>query len=66
MSPGMDAAWSFLSEMFGGRQSARSIHFIIAWTLFGFFVVHVILVLLNKPAKNVGEMITGGTADEAA
>src|SRR5690606_30010924 len=28
MSPGMDAAWPFLSQMFGGRQSARSIHFI--------------------------------------
>lgn len=66
MSPGMDASWSFLSEMFGGRQSARSIHFIVAWLLFGFFVVHVILVLLNKPLKNVGEMITGGAADGTA
>jgi thiosulfate reductase cytochrome b subunit len=66
MSPGMDAAWPFLSEMFGGRQSARSIHFIVAWALFGFFVLHVALVLLNKPAKHVGEMITGGRADEAA
>jgi thiosulfate reductase cytochrome b subunit len=66
MSPGMDAAWSFLSEMFGGRQSARSIHFLIAWALFGFFVLHVVLVLLNRPARHVGEMITGGTADETA
>ncbi len=66
MSPGMDAAWSFLSQMFGGRQSARSIHFIVAWLLFGFFVLHLALVLLNRPAKHVGEMITGGRADEAA
>ena len=66
MSPGMDAAWSFLSQMFGGRQSARSIHFIVAWALFGFLVLHVALVLLNRPAKHVGEMITGGRADEAA
>ena len=66
MSPGMDAAWPFLSEMFLGRQSARSIHFIVAWLLFGFFVLHVVLVLLNEPARNVREMFTGGTADEAA
>ncbi len=66
MSPGMDAAWPFLSEMFGGRQSARSIHFIVAWALFVFFVLHVVLVLLNKPGKHVAEMFTGGRADETA
>ena len=66
MSPGMDAAWPVLSEMFGGRQSARSIHFIIAWALFGFFVLHVALVLLNRPGKHMREMFTGGRADEAA
>jgi thiosulfate reductase cytochrome b subunit len=66
MSPGMDAAWPFLSEMFGGRQSARSVHFLVAWALFGFFVLHVALVLLNRPARHVGAMITGGMADEAA
>jgi len=66
MSPGMDAAWPFLSQMFAGRQSARSIHFIVAWALFAFAMLHVVLVLLNRPAKHVGEMITGGRVDEAA
>ncbi len=66
MSPGMDAAWPFLSQAFGGRQSARSIHFIIAWALFGFLVLHVVLLLFNKPARNVADMITGGRIDEAA
>ena len=28
MSPAMDAAWPWLLDIFGGRQSARSIHFI--------------------------------------
>ena len=41
-------------------------HFIVAWALFAFFVLHVVLVLLNKPVKHVGEMFTGGTIDEAA
>ena len=30
MSPAMDAAWPWLLDLFGGRQSARSIHFIAA------------------------------------
>lgn len=66
MSPGMDAAWPFLSQMFGGRQSARSIHFIAAWLLFAFAVVHVLLVLLHQPLKNLREMITGGSIDGTA
>jgi len=67
MSPGMEAAWPFLSEMFGGRQSARSIHFIFAWALFAFFIVHILLVLLSGPVGQIRDMITGGRikADEA-
>jgi thiosulfate reductase cytochrome b subunit len=66
ISPGMDAAWPLLPDLFGGRQSARSVHFIVAWALFAFFVLHVALVLLNRPLKNLREMITGGPIDEAA
>lgn len=66
ISPGMDAAWPFLIDVFGGRQSARSVHFITAWALFAFFMLHVALVLLNKPVKNLREMITGGRIDAAA
>ena len=33
MSPSMDATWPWLLDLFGGRQSARSIHFIAAWAL---------------------------------
>jgi Ni/Fe-hydrogenase b-type cytochrome subunit len=60
ISPGMDAAWPFLTDIFGGRQSARSIHFIVAWALVAFFVVHVVLVLLSNPLKQLRAMITGG------
>jgi Ni/Fe-hydrogenase b-type cytochrome subunit len=66
ISPGMDASWSWLSQVLGGRQSARSIHFIVAWTLLAFFLLHIALVMLNKPIKNLREMITGGHPDEAA
>lgn len=60
MSPGMEAAWPWLTDAFGGRQSARSIHFICAWALFAFFVLHIVLVLLSGPTKQVMDMITGG------
>lgn len=60
MSPTMDASWPWLLDIFGGRQSARSIHFIVAWGLFGFFVLHIVLVLLSKPLKQIHDMITGG------
>jgi Ni/Fe-hydrogenase b-type cytochrome subunit len=66
ISPGMDAAWPFLLDLFGGRQSARSIHFIVAWALFAFVVLHLVLLLLNRPLRNTLDMITGGRRDAAA
>ncbi len=66
ISPGTDAAFPFLLDLFGGRQSARSIHFLAAWGLFGFFVLHVVLVLLSGPIRQLRDMITGGRIDEAA
>jgi Ni/Fe-hydrogenase b-type cytochrome subunit len=66
ISPGFDAAFPWLIDLFGGRQSARSIHFIVAWAVFGFFVVHVLLVLLSGPIGQLRDMITGGRYDEAA
>ena len=66
MSPGMDAAWPFVLDLFGGRQSARSIHFIVAWSLFAFFVLHFVLLMLNRPLRNTLDMVTGGRIDAAA
>ncbi len=59
MSPGMDAAWGWLIDLFGGRQSARSIHFIIAGLLLAFIIVHLVLVLLSGPLNGLRGMITG-------
>ena len=63
MSPAMNASWPWLLDLFGGRQSARSLHFIAAWSLFAFFVVHVLLVLLSGPFRQMRDMITGGSAE---
>jgi thiosulfate reductase cytochrome b subunit len=49
MSPGTDAALHWPSMLLGGRQTARSLHFIIAFSLVGFMLLHVVLVILHKP-----------------
>lgn len=59
MSPGMNAAWPWLLDLFGGRQSARSIHFIVAVLLTAFILVHLVMVLLAGPLKELRAMITG-------
>jgi thiosulfate reductase cytochrome b subunit len=59
MSPSMGATWPWLIDVFGGRQSARSIHFIVAVLLILFFVVHIIMVVLAGPFNELRSMITG-------
>ena len=59
MSPSMDAAWPWLIDVFGGRQSARSIHFICAMLLVLFFLVHILMVVLVGPINEIRSMITG-------
>jgi len=59
MSPGMDAAWPWLIDLFGGRQSARSVHFIAFIGLMLFVIVHLLLVLLAGPLNEVWSMISG-------
>jgi thiosulfate reductase cytochrome b subunit len=59
MSPSMNAGWPWLLELLGGRQSARSIHFITAALLLGFIIVHLIMVVLAGPFNEIRSMITG-------
>jgi thiosulfate reductase cytochrome b subunit len=59
MSPGIDAAAPWLLDVFGGRQSARSIHFFCASLIVAFVIVHLIEVVLAGPINEVRSMITG-------
>ncbi|WP_208248047.1 cytochrome b/b6 domain-containing protein [Rhizobium sp. T1470] len=59
MSPGMDAAVPALVDVFGGRQSARTIHFITASLLVLFVIVHIAMVVLSGTWNNIHSMITG-------
>ena len=55
MSPGMNAAWPWLVELFGGRQSARSLHFICATLVVVFVLVHLAMVLAVAVRGRTGE-----------
>ncbi len=59
MSPGMNAAWPWLLDLFAGRQSARTLHFVAAMLFVGFIVVHLLMVLLAGPFNEIRSMITG-------
>jgi thiosulfate reductase cytochrome b subunit len=45
--------------LFGGRQSARSVHFIVAAGFAAFIVIHLIMVVLAGPFNEIRSMITG-------
>ncbi|MFA5957027.1 cytochrome b/b6 domain-containing protein [Hyphomicrobium sp.] len=59
MSPGFNAVVPQLLEIFGGRQSARSIHFISASLIVLFVIVHVVEVMLAGPFNEIRSMLTG-------
>ncbi len=59
MSPALNVAWPWLLDVFGGRQSARSVHFICAFAMTAFILVHLVLVLLAGPWNETRSMITG-------
>ncbi|MBY3224720.1 cytochrome b/b6 domain-containing protein [Rhizobium laguerreae] len=59
MSPGFNAVAPWLLDLFGGRQSARTLHFLAAFSLVAFVAVHVAMVLVSGVFNNLRSMVTG-------
>ncbi len=59
MSPAVTAGYPFLSGMFGGFQSARTIHFFLFAALVLFLVGHVLMVVLSGFGRQVRAMTIG-------
>ena len=59
MSPGLNALLPGWIDLFGGRQSARTVHFIAAWALVAFVFIHVFEVMISGLWNNLRSMITG-------
>jgi thiosulfate reductase cytochrome b subunit len=59
LSPGIDAISGPLVWILGGRQFARTWHFLIMALLIGYFFTHMVLVFSTGPWNNIKSMITG-------
>lgn len=59
MSPGMNASLPWLVDLFGGRQTARSLHFLAMLGLSAFFIIHMAMILAAGPLNEMRSILTG-------
>ena len=59
MSPAFDNRFKWYPRLFGGRQAARSLHFLLMVGFSGFIVVHVSLVVKTGFARNMNHIVRG-------
>jgi thiosulfate reductase cytochrome b subunit len=60
MSPRLDTLFGIgWVDVLGGRQSARTLHFLAAAGLVGFVIVHLFEVIVTGPWNNLRSMLTG-------
>jgi thiosulfate reductase cytochrome b subunit len=59
MSPDFDVMLGWLLDLVGGRQSARTWHFIFAMAIVAFVAIHLFMVVVTGPINQVRAMITG-------
>ena len=59
MSPAVDAAAPFLPEIFGGAQSARTVHFFTFAALVLFLLAHIAMVVLSGFRRHMRAMTLG-------
>lgn len=59
MSPGIYSVLPWMVDVFGGRQTARTIHFITMSLLVLFFVIHMLMILAAGPINELRSIITG-------
>jgi thiosulfate reductase cytochrome b subunit len=59
MSPRLDAVFTGWVDLLGGRQSARTLHFLAAMGLLLFVLVHVFEVIISGVWNQLRSMVTG-------
>lgn len=59
MSPALVNRWPRYAKLFGGRQCARSIHFLMLVGFAGFVVVHVTLIAMTGLRRNMNHIVLG-------
>jgi DMSO/TMAO reductase YedYZ molybdopterin-dependent catalytic subunit/thiosulfate reductase cytochrome b subunit len=59
MSPAVVNHFPWYARIFGGRQSARSIHFLTMLSFLAFLLVHVTLIVMTGFARNMNHIVLG-------
>jgi sulfoxide reductase catalytic subunit YedY len=59
MSPAVVNRFRWLARLCGGRQGARSVHFLTMVGFAGFIVVHVTLIAMTGLLRNMNHIVTG-------
>ncbi|MGC3947627.1 MAG: cytochrome b/b6 domain-containing protein [Chryseolinea sp.] len=59
MSPAITAAFPFIVSMWGGTQSARTIHFFASIVLELFLIVHLLMIIITGFTRNIRAIVIG-------
>lgn len=59
LSPSLGARFPWFIRLFGGRQSARSLHFLGLVAILGFFAIHMVMVVAHGIPTEMGKMVLG-------
>jgi thiosulfate reductase cytochrome b subunit len=59
LSPRFDAAFPWVVRVLGGRQSARTLHFVATFAFIGFTLAHLFMVAATGIVNNARSMVTG-------
>jgi sulfoxide reductase catalytic subunit YedY len=59
MSPAVVNRFPWYAKIFGGRQSARSVHFLTMLSFLAFLIVHVTLIVMTGFARNMNHIVLG-------
>lgn len=59
MSPAIESRFQWYPKLFGNRQSARSIHFLVMITITIFIIIHVSLVVATGLVRNANHITLG-------
>jgi DMSO/TMAO reductase YedYZ molybdopterin-dependent catalytic subunit len=63
MSPSITGRFPWYLKIFGGRQPARSIHFLCMLAFTAFIIMHVLMVVLHGFGREVALIVLGQTSD---
>jgi DMSO/TMAO reductase YedYZ molybdopterin-dependent catalytic subunit/thiosulfate reductase cytochrome b subunit len=64
MSPAIENRFHWMPKLFGNRQGARSIHFLVMMAFVGFIIIHVAMIAATGLTRNMNH-ITVGTDNPA-